>query len=139
MTRRRDGFTLIEMLLTMMVLAVGLSSLFALLPSAANAARESRDLRRMDRFADTVFSTLQSGDTELFILGETRDLDLSGTERLWPGDLSADLVPPLYYSLSVLERTNQVREAQLRLRSPAMPEPRLYLHEFPERIQEWRP
>jgi len=136
---RRSGFTLVEMLLTLLVLAVGLSSLFALLPATANAARESREQRRMDHFAETVFSTLQSGHSDVFFPGITHSLVSGGDEIAWPGDtVSPDIVRPLFYTLSILDRTNQVREVRLRLRAPGLPEPRLYLHEFPASVQEWR-
>lgn len=133
---KRQGFTLVELLLTIVVLAVGLTSLFALLPSAARVSAEARQQRRMDRFAETVFASLQSGSDTLPVFGGLHQIDDSGTPHFWPRENPADGSEPLRYVLSVVARTNQVREARLRVSNRWGLEEREYVLEFSDSPRE---
>ncbi|MBX3467951.1 MAG: type II secretion system protein [Planctomycetes bacterium] len=70
---RRGGFTLLEVLVALGVLAIGATAAFSLLVAAASAGRRAEHQVHAALIADTVLSDLK-GDTSL-------DLDLSSYPR----------------------------------------------------------
>jgi prepilin-type N-terminal cleavage/methylation domain-containing protein len=133
---RRNGFTLIELLLTIVVLAIGLSTLFLLLPSAARASADAREQRRMDRLAETVFASLQSGLGHIPVYDGTYVLDESGNPAFWPKGNTFDGSQPLSYTLT-LTRIHPVREATLKVSSRRSLEEREYIMQFSESPPEY--
>jgi len=57
--KRRHGFTLVELLLTLGVLAIGLTTLLALVPRVGELSRAMRDRDRAAVFAESVFASAE--------------------------------------------------------------------------------
>ncbi len=126
----KQGFTLVEILLALGVLAVGLLSLFALLPSAASWSRELRDQESSLRLAESVQASLQwhewhAGATNRVALAEAlelpqingpQNLSLESGEHAFPDVMLPDeLSPVLFYELRF--STNSWSEAQMQVRN----------------------
>jgi prepilin-type N-terminal cleavage/methylation domain-containing protein len=128
----RSGFTLVEMLLTSLVLSIGLIALFSLFSVGSAMSRDSRDRQRARAFADAVFASLEwreaggegEGVLRLPTEGGSRDLDF-GSTNTWPFAFSevglAD-VPRLDYILNVsTNTTNGTVHARLDIRVQGSP------------------
>lgn len=141
MKSSRAGFTLVEILLTLGVLAIGLTSIFTLLPGVTDFSRNLRDQDRMRTFADSVFASvewsLQRSEIPETVSGEEKrsfpnllgvqEVKISDEEQSWPDtDGVEDLVPVFFYRLQVV--TNDVSEVEARLQ--LRPQSRTNIVEF---------
>ncbi|GEM_PF-1956945 len=101
----RNGFTLIELLVTVFVLSIGLGSIFALVTMTANLSRTQRDESRLQRFAETVFASVDwdlngNPSIEAFTLNTltaegvvSAQIAMDGTESVWPPMGANELEP----------------------------------------------
>ena len=113
MKKKREGFTLVELLLTLAVVVVGLTSVIGMVLASANQSREQRDHLLADHFASSVLATLRGAardvhDTEfldmsfpLTLTEETVVLRADGVRRAWPGRFADGRVPRLEYILDM--------------------------------------
>ncbi|MCC5847733.1 MAG: hypothetical protein JJU29_06515 [Verrucomicrobia bacterium] len=60
MNASKSGFTLVELLLTLGVLVVGMTSTIAMVVASTNYSRANRNLREMDAFAESVFTAIHA-------------------------------------------------------------------------------
>lgn len=153
MTSRRQGFTLVELLLSLGVLAIGLATLFSLLPGVSAYSRGLREERRLSQFAEAVFLTLswqledRSGlpdgvpdadKARLPTVTGIQSLVVSGEEQLWPDTGMAEApVPVFYYTLQL--QSNDVRrvEATLKLRPAFDDQVRIYRRTLYPQVGAW--
>lgn len=138
MRPQHAGFTLVELLLTLLVLVVGLTSLLALFPAAMQDAQRIRETERMERMADTLFATLQAGETRLPFPANLDLLLTDGTEFQWPGEAASVLIRPLSATLQLQSRTHQVVQADLQLSGAVLPQPLAWGWVYPESPPEWQ-
>ena len=142
---RKSGFTLVELLLALGVVAIGLATLFSLLPGISRFSREIRDKERMQGFAEDVFASLRwqiaagaSGSPTdpqeplmLMTITGQQNLLADGTEQRWPSDPGADvLVPVFIYRLTLNTVSVHQVEALLEVRA----ERSSISHSFQDRI-----
>lgn len=59
-TRRKDGYSLVEVTLALLVAAIGLMTIFALFPDGLSSSRKSVDATEISAFADYVFACLDN-------------------------------------------------------------------------------
>ena len=149
----KQGFTLVELLLTIGVLAIGLVSIFSLLPGVSKFSRELRDDDDMQQFAEAVFASvawqLQSGGDTSAVLPDAEKLELptilgtqglviSDQEQAWPdtGMVEA-MVPVVYYRLQL--QSNSVREVEvtLQLRPASRNQSRIFNRTIYPQVQAW--
>lgn len=131
----RSGFTLVELLATVFILAIGLGTVFSLITLTANWSGEQVRERRRERFAETVFATVawalgqpEDATEDPWTLPVTveDDIDTSqalvvdGTDEVaWPRarqDGFASEIPRIFYSLSLTTNTLGNVEAELAVR-----------------------
>lgn len=124
----KQGFTLVELLLSLGVVAIALVSLFTLLPGISQFSREQRDRERMQIFATDVFQTaeqaLRSGsgveDTDPESLWQMRTglgrerLRVNAEETAWPSQTGAEQLVPVVWYRFLLETTS-VEQVTLRM------------------------
>jgi prepilin-type N-terminal cleavage/methylation domain-containing protein len=150
--KARAGFTLIEMLLTLGVLALGLTVLFSLLPAAAGKSRENRDIQRIGVFADDVFAslawsfeqpseatapTLEDTWTLLSAAGPQMLLE-SEDEILFPNvGVDGDILSPFRYTLILSTNDVSQVDAVLRVRSNSLNEPLEFTRRFTREQRPW--
>lgn len=153
MKKSRQGFTLVEMLLTLGVLAIGLTSIFTLLPGVTQFSRELRDQDRMQTFAEAVFASIEwqlesGGDVPDVVSAEdklelprilgTQALVISDQEQAWPDTgMAVELVPVMYYTLQL--QSNSVREVEvtLQLRPESRIQARTFTRTIYPQVQAW--
>lgn len=122
----KQGFTLVELLLSLGVVAIALVSLFTLLPGISQFSREQRDRERMQIFATDVFQTAEqalrsgTGPGEADSLWQMRTglgrerLRVNAEETAWPSQTGAEhLVPVVWYRF--LLETTSVEQVTLRM------------------------
>lgn len=149
----RQGFTLVELLLTLGVLAIGLVSIFTMLPRVSQLSRELRDEDRMRDFAEAVFASmewqLQSGpdaagslsDEEkrtLPVVFGSQPVVISDVEQSWPDTASVeDLVTRLFYTLQVQTNAVSAVEVLLQVRPESRNQARSFNRTFYPQVQAW--
>lgn len=114
--RPPNGFTLVETLLTVAVLAVGLTAVTGMVVAASNASRAAREVRRMDSFATAVFTGLAlehmldpngtpvTSELRLPTPAGSRPLVRNAEDpMLFPGEDLWELAPQFWYRLEVRE------------------------------------
>jgi prepilin-type N-terminal cleavage/methylation domain-containing protein len=114
MKRKQSGFTLIELLVTIFVLAIGLGTIFALVTMTADLSRQHLNERKLQRFSETVFTTVDwalsvdpNGDPDPWTVpvmtegGERAQvLRADGEEAEWPVRGSEpERIPRIVYQL----------------------------------------
>lgn len=154
MKAAKSGFTLVELLLTLGILVVGLTSTIAMVVAATNYSRANRNLREVDAFAESVFATIRStargaadeeippdfADTPLQIRGPEgpRDVFPDGEETWWPEEPGSGTLAEVTgmlrfrYALELhldppgYEPEDETLEAVLTVFLPGEPNPRVY-------------
>jgi prepilin-type N-terminal cleavage/methylation domain-containing protein len=92
----RNGFTLVEVSLAVLVVALGILTVFALFPSGLRSAEDEVADTRAGLFAETVFSRMRGGVDELTLWSEWSSAATFQAEALqarnptWELDLVAD-------------------------------------------------
>lgn len=167
MKQHRQGFTLVELLLTLGVLAIGLGSILTLLPGITNFSRELRDKDRMEIFAESIFDALdgldaldwellqeESGEellseklTFASLIGPQifqvssigpQAFEASIEESEWPDTGGTEgLTPVFYYSLRVQVNSPLEMEARLTVRPESSLIPTEYSQVFHPQVQAW--
>lgn len=94
-TRQRAGFTLIEVSLAVLVVALGLLTVFSLFPSGLRSAEDEVADTRAGMFAETVFGKMRGGAEELVTWADWSNPTTFASETLLkrgsePYDLVAD-------------------------------------------------
>lgn len=148
---RRQGFTLIEMLLALAVLAIGLTTIFAILPGASAYSRDLRDRQRMRVFADSVFASAEWALAEnpedplmdpvpwtLPTMAGDRTLVATDSPVPWPDEtVSSELVPVMWYTLTLDMNAGDGVEVILGVRRFELEEPTEFSRVFPKGGSPW--
>lgn len=159
-TRGASGFTLVELLATVFILAVGLGAVFALITMTAEWSGDQARERRRERFVESVFAS-----AEWAVETETEDEALPWTlpvmtedageveqtlvvnddeETAWPREREDGIgsdIPRLYYTLALSTNATGMVEAEVAVRAqgegPVAPgaagETRVFRREFHRR------
>lgn len=146
--RAPNGFTLVETLLTVAVLAVGLTAVTGMVAAASSASRAARELRRMDAFAAAVFTEVAILETEspdllpgngIFLPTPDgpREIFPDGEEHMFPGEDLWELAPQLWYRLETEEISETQITAELWLSSRGRGTERTYRREIFRQRRAW--
>lgn len=86
----QSGFTLVEVVLAILVVALGLLSVFTLFPTGLRASEDTVADTRAGMFAETVFGKMRGGAEELVLWSNWNDPVIFSTKTLTKRDGETD-------------------------------------------------